>query len=287
MAPRSITSITIPLLSHNVPDRDIICWEALDRLEKGSGWERFGNLSELIIAFTPNCGCAQLSEYYVSSKLPDLASRGLLKFISPGVFAGQPDENLPVQSYDRDDRLPFHAWQRHRAAGRHILMNYANQHLTTRNGRIQVIPQGVFPTSQTYTPLPNVTFTVSGALGIRLVDALNPAFHGLCDAGVVPRMTKDAKKFILRLKWPGYPAWSEVVHAYDHTYMANPNTLKKVAQLAAQKIQMFCHELHRHPYDVSSGGDGWQIERHPLETLVLLELRHVSQGSWQPVLACL
>lgn len=81
-------------------------------------------------------------------------------------------------------------------------MNYANQHLTIRNGRIQIIPQGVFPASQTYTPLPNVTFTVSGALGIRLVDALNPAFHGLCDAGVVPRMTKDsdAKKFILRLK---------------------------------------------------------------------------------------
>lgn len=63
-----------------------------------------------------------------------------------------------------------------------------------------IIPQEVYPAPQPYTRLPNVEFTVRGALGVRLVDALNPAFNGLDNPDLVPRMSQDAKKITLRLK---------------------------------------------------------------------------------------
>ena len=31
--------------------------------------------------------------------------------------------------------------------------------------------------------------------------------------------------------------------------------------------------------------DAWRVDRVPLNKLYLVELRHVSQGSWQPVIA--
>ena len=63
-----------------------------------------------------------------------------------------------------------------------------------------IIPQEVYPAPQPYTRLPNVEFTVRGALGVRLVDALNPAFNGLDNPDFVPRMSREAKKITLRLK---------------------------------------------------------------------------------------
>ena len=62
-----------------------------------------------------------------------------------------------------------------------------------------IIPQEVLPAPQPYDRLPNVEFTMRGALGIRLIDALNPAFNGLDHSDVVPRMSQDAKKNTLRL----------------------------------------------------------------------------------------
>ncbi|KAI0739296.1 hypothetical protein BC629DRAFT_1299979, partial [Irpex lacteus] len=134
---------------------------------------------------------------------------------------------------------------------------------------------------------PDIRFTVGGVLGIRLIDALNPEFNGLDNGGVLPRLTEHVKKITIRLRWPGYSPWSDVIHVYDRTHSVNPITLRKLAQLLAQKMQAFRDELRDYPYNESSGVDGWQLQHFPIERLVLLELRYVSQGSWQPVLACL
>ena len=63
-----------------------------------------------------------------------------------------------------------------------------------------VIAQEVYPAPQPYERLPNVEFTTRGVLGVRLVDALNPAFNGLDNPDFVPRMSREAKKITLRLK---------------------------------------------------------------------------------------
>ena len=62
------------------------------------------------------------------------------------------------------------------------------------------IVQEVYPAPQPYERLPNVEFTTRGVLGVRLIDALNPAFNGLDNPDFVPRMSRDAKKITLRMK---------------------------------------------------------------------------------------
>ena len=75
-------------------------------------------------------------------------------------------------------------------------MDYHNRSLMSS----LMIPQEVYPAPQPYDRLPNVEFTVRGALGVRLVDALNPAFDGLDNPDFVPRMSRETKKITLRLK---------------------------------------------------------------------------------------
>ena len=63
-----------------------------------------------------------------------------------------------------------------------------------------IIVQEVYPAPQPYERLPNIEFTMRGTLGVRLVDALNPAFNGLDNPDFVPRMSRETKKITLRLK---------------------------------------------------------------------------------------
>ena len=132
-------------------------------------------------------------------------------------------------------------------------MDYHNRNLMSS----LIIQQEVYSAPQPYERLPNFEFTVRGVLGVRLVDALNPAFNGFDNPDFVPRMSREAKKITLRLKvsktsvsfpcplayciqqWPGYSEWKEVVHVFDHTYNVNPNTTRKVAQIVAQKVKTF------------------------------------------------
>ncbi|KAI0790236.1 hypothetical protein BC629DRAFT_1512515 [Irpex lacteus] len=152
----------------------------------------------------------------------------------------------------------------------------------------QIIPQAGYFAPEPYMPYPNIKFTVNHTLGIRLVDAMNPAFDGLDDADFCPQILENMMtKIMLRIKWPGYPAWNEVIHVFDHNYNVIPNTYKKVSQLVAQKIQSFCYGMRDHPYNADSGVDGWQLHRYPFENLVLLELQHVGRGSWQPVISAI
>ena len=75
-------------------------------------------------------------------------------------------------------------------------MDYHNRNIMSSS----IIPQQVYLAAQPYERLPNVEFTTRGVLGVRLVDALNPAFNGLDNPDFVPRMSREAKKITLRLK---------------------------------------------------------------------------------------
>ena len=100
------------------------------------------------------------------------------------------------------------------------------------------------------------------------------------------------------LQWPGYTPWHSVFHVYDHAYEAKGITLARLAYEVARAVKQFKEVIstqfavesnadNRNMQDVSgtaSTEQGWSVNHIDLEDLFLLELRHVSTGSWQPVL---
>ncbi|KAI0092297.1 hypothetical protein BDY19DRAFT_591459 [Irpex rosettiformis] len=163
----------------------------------------------------------------------------------------------------------------------HSLSEYVNKRVMFT----LIVPQDVYPAPQAYECLPNVEFKKGGVLGVRLIDVLNPAFNGLDNPGSVPHMSIAAKNITLLLKWPGHSEWKEAVDVFDQACGVNSNTTRKIAQIVAQKIQIFWKDFHIEQY----AGEiyTWRRSQIPIEKIVLLELRHVSQDSWQPVLAAL
>ena len=75
-------------------------------------------------------------------------------------------------------------------------MDYHNRNLMSS----LIIPQEVYLAPRPYERLPNIEFTVRGTLGVRLVDALDPAFNGLDNPDFVPRMSWEAQMANFRLR---------------------------------------------------------------------------------------
>ncbi|KAI0347635.1 hypothetical protein BDW22DRAFT_1349660 [Trametopsis cervina] len=65
---------------------------------------------------------------------------------------------------------------------------------------------------------------------------------------------------------------------------ATPITRAKLAQYVVKGVRQCLQEMSRSSTSKDPRPD-WHITRYSFEKLVLLELRHVSVGSWQPVLA--
>ncbi|KAI0700897.1 hypothetical protein BC835DRAFT_1411758 [Cytidiella melzeri] len=149
-----------------------------------------------------------------------------------------------------------------------------------------IIPQDIYHQPQNYNPLPTVRFTINGRLGIKLADAVDPKFRELDNPQLVPRLTETAGRITIRIQWPGYDLWSDVLHIYDHGYDVNPHNMQKLAKLIAQKVRVFLDDFRAEP-STHTNDDSWWLEKYPFDRLVLLELRHVSLGSWQPVLMAL
>ena len=100
------------------------------------------------------------------------------------------------------------------------------------------------------------------------------------------------------LQWPGYEPWHYVVHTYDHAYDSRPITLARLAQEVAKAVRQFKQvstglRLHKSKRltiiiqdmtGIQSREPSWSMDLINVEDLFLVELRHVSTGSWQPVL---
>ncbi|KAI0339048.1 hypothetical protein BDW22DRAFT_626402 [Trametopsis cervina] len=152
--------------------------------------------------------------------------------------------------------------------------------------QLVLIPQYPFRTTRTFERFPMISFSENNYPGIRLDRAFNDDLNGLDHPDSTPALTQTAKKVALRINWPGYPEWHDVIHAFDHRYDANPVTQRRLAYLVARKIQTCMQDISVHFMQSSAAINlQWRVENFRLEDLVLLQLVHVSPGSWQPVLA--
>ncbi|KAI0347631.1 hypothetical protein BDW22DRAFT_1423921 [Trametopsis cervina] len=153
-----------------------------------------------------------------------------------------------------------------------------------------IVPQTVYTTPKAYAPLDTIQFRVGGTLGFPLSDALDIAPGGqprtiLDDAADRPRLSSTTPSRIsLRIIWPGYDMWVGTFEIYGYEqWHTEPITRAKLAHNVANKVRQCLYEM-----STKTSKDprpDWHSTRYSFEQLVLLELRHVSAGSWQPVLA--
>ncbi|GJE88849.1 hypothetical protein PsYK624_049360 [Phanerochaete sordida] len=138
-----------------------------------------------------------------------------------------------------------------------------------------------------------------GKMGIRLADALCLPLPRLNDAKSELKPSEIGTHITLRILWPGYVLWRRKLILNDPTRKAGAMTLEQLAQRIAMQLRDFCEaSASLLPYisprsqccteqakcQESPGEPDWQIVPGCFEELYLIELRHVSQGSWQPVI---
>ncbi|EKM52702.1 uncharacterized protein PHACADRAFT_211921 [Phanerochaete carnosa HHB-10118-sp] len=132
-------------------------------------------------------------------------------------------------------------------------------------------------------PLPSIRFVHNNIPAIRLRDALaSPNLPGLRGARTAPTLSNTGMRVTLRIHWPGYPNWRQEngIDLFDHTYQANPLTFERIAHKVARLVKMFYDDMQHNVGTEPS----WQLQGIPFDNLYLVELRHVSRGSWQPVI---
>ncbi|KIP06389.1 hypothetical protein PHLGIDRAFT_461880 [Phlebiopsis gigantea 11061_1 CR5-6] len=85
------------------------------------------------------------------------------------------------------------------------------------------------------------------------------------------------------IQWPGYEPWADTnsIHQFNHRQHVNRRSLEFIAHQVARSVKAF-YENRRHESGTEAG---WKLSGIRFEDLYLLELHHVSRGSWQPVLA--
>ncbi|EKM52701.1 uncharacterized protein PHACADRAFT_198745 [Phanerochaete carnosa HHB-10118-sp] len=161
----------------------------------------------------------------------------------------------------------------------HTFMNYPQPPNTPGI----IVPQRVYrrATGQNgFNPLPPIRFFANGFLGLHLESALVPG-NELDNAETTPPLseTNIRPHAYLISQWPGYDEWT-MLNALTANLGNRPVTLAQIANQAATRVQQFYNDMLH-----ATGGDPhWALQNIPFRALSLVELRNVSQGSWQPVL---
>ncbi|EKM52700.1 uncharacterized protein PHACADRAFT_211919 [Phanerochaete carnosa HHB-10118-sp] len=161
----------------------------------------------------------------------------------------------------------------------HTFMDYDGLPMDVNLSGI-VVPQQVFPRpagQNDFIPLPPIRFFVNGSLGLNLQSALVPD-NVLDNAATAPILSLNNDRAALRILWPGYEGW-HLNNALVATVANNPATIANIAYRVASRVQEFYQDMLT---NVGAVAD-WQLQRIPFSALHLVELRNVSQGSWQPV----
>ncbi|KAF7794213.1 hypothetical protein EIP86_005345 [Pleurotus ostreatoroseus] len=132
----------------------------------------------------------------------------------------------------------------------------------------------------------SIRFEVNGQLGISLTDARDDRLQGLLDAGkLVFNATNIGKKVCYRIEWPGYPSFNQHKYARRKKGGSNSVMLAEVAKHVAEVMSAFIKEnvefIPDNEYMHWRVGEGFIT----VDKLRLLELKQVSAGSFQPVLA--
>ncbi|GJE88275.1 hypothetical protein PsYK624_043580 [Phanerochaete sordida] len=145
-----------------------------------------------------------------------------------------------------------------------------------------LVPQSVYGVGRGaagFTSPPPIRFGSQGAPGIHLHLALRGDYRELPDAESVVPGTNVGQKIGFRMNWPGYANW------FKHfTIPAAAGLCKKgpLAREVARQVQDFLQTMSGNI--PAPDARNWNVANIRLEDLVLLELRQVSQGSWQAVL---
>ncbi|PSS37256.1 hypothetical protein PHLCEN_2v894 [Hermanssonia centrifuga] len=148
-----------------------------------------------------------------------------------------------------------------------------------------IVPQVVFSAPQPYARRESIRFTENGRPGILLRHACSENFSGMADRATYPTLTTTSMKITIRINWPGYPPWAQQMHAFTHASVSEPITKQRLAYDIARLVNLFLNDMANvQSMDRSAPGIAWSVPNIRLDDLVLLELRHVSTGSWQPVL---
>ena len=117
-----------------------------------------------------------------------------------------------------------------------------------------IVPQPVYRAPAQFSPLRPIKFSENGQHGMNLGNALKKNFAGLANRDVRPVISETAKKVTIRVnvrshnrpssdayspapaQWPGYEAWSTLVHIVDHSFEGRPTNMAKLAHDIAKVI---------------------------------------------------
>ncbi|GJE95541.1 hypothetical protein PsYK624_117270 [Phanerochaete sordida] len=142
-----------------------------------------------------------------------------------------------------------------------------------------VVPQRVYSAPGRCTYLPTIRFYNNDRPGVLLSRALENELGDLVDAARQVRLSVQASRITVRINWPGYPPWPTVTNVLHHSFEACPMTMAQLAHRVAKITAIFWGDMIVKPCEES----GWVLGEVEFDQLVLLELRHMSTGSWQPV----
>ncbi|KAJ3556020.1 hypothetical protein NM688_g2258 [Phlebia brevispora] len=156
-----------------------------------------------------------------------------------------------------------------------------------RRPRLVQLPQyayGVHTQTFQQGSIPPITFYVQGGRvkGIRLANILAGNFPDLVEPNELLGRLSNTTKTTYRLRVVGYTHFDRQMPAYRMTAPVEYLTRQTVAHHVAIAVQE-CIQRDG-GFWVVVGIDGI-IHNVPFSDLRLMELRRVSEGSWQPVLA--
>ncbi|KAF7794581.1 hypothetical protein EIP86_005716 [Pleurotus ostreatoroseus] len=163
----------------------------------------------------------------------------------------------------------------------HLFIEFPNIRTPGGNPAV-IVPQRKYTSPQIFEPHPPIRFYDNGYSGISLSKAYVENFTGMPDAGTYPTLlASNTTRVATRIEWPGYLPWSQNMNVVDRSRAANPITKGKLANNIARALYAFFQE-HR-TVEPDGTARGWEVVNIPFDRLFLLELQHVSVGSWQPV----
>ncbi|TDL23685.1 hypothetical protein BD410DRAFT_720956 [Rickenella mellea] len=130
---------------------------------------------------------------------------------------------------------------------------------------------------------PSIKFTLQNPNqgGIPLRDALTSRFMRLVGRDDL-MFVQRGPSISIRLEWQGYQSWSRQIPTRDFRNPPGPITRAKLAKNVAKSVDRFINE-HK-DLQLERGADPkWRVGPGyiDIDNLILVELQHVSMGSWQ------
>jgi len=128
---------------------------------------------------------------------------------------------------------------------------------------------------------PVIVFRTNGKEGIYVPDALDKKYSDL-EGRDDPMFLNRATSVSLRFEWPGYPSWSNTIKTKLWRSPRKQITLAKLATEIGKSLQKFIQEMEESRTECTESL--WRLDHDHLtvNSLLLISLSHVSQGSWQP-----